>query len=119
MASLDILTRGHELQLGDPIADAEHATIAGYWRDVVGSDELQFPLRLARLKRSMRNHFDHEAALIKSAGATMCACHHGEHEALLRVCDRAAALQVRNFPRARSLLRSTFAKRFRRPGSIN
>lgn len=98
------------LALGHAVIDAEHASLTHLWHEAVQSTQIELPLRLARLKKRMTLHFAHELELIEKSGAVMCECHRSEHQTLLSVCDQVAALAAGNLPRARSLLRTKFAK---------
>lgn len=71
---------------------------------------MQFAFFIARLKKLMRRHFDHEAMLMEEAGGRMCECHSQEHQTLLALCDRASALSRGRWQRAKSLLRTELPK---------
>src|SRR5262249_13344823 len=55
-----------------------------------------------------------EAELIEAAGTPFCACHHEEHESMLRLCDQAYLLSDSNGRGARALLRATLPRLMRR-----
>ena len=99
--------------LGHEIIDFDHIAIAKGWFRAVHCEVIQFPFFVARLKKLMRGHFDHEAELMGLAGGSLCCCHRREHQALLEFCDEAAALNERNPRKAATLLRSQFPKLFR------
>jgi hemerythrin len=92
--------------LGHEVIDADHLAIADWWFRTVNCEPIQFEFFVARLKKLMQRHFDHEAMLMEEAGGRMCRCHNQEHEMLLALCDRARALGRSHWPRARSLLRT-------------
>ena len=104
---------GKQYVLGHEAIDDDHRVIADGWYRTVNCEQIQFPFLIARLKKLMRLHFDHEAALMHSAGGMLCECHRQEHQALLDVCDQAAALGAKNWRRAQSLLRRRFPKLIR------
>ncbi|MBZ0141184.1 MAG: hypothetical protein K8H87_15670 [Pseudorhodoplanes sp.] len=96
--------------LGHPVIDTEHAAIGEYWQEAVSCERLQLPLHLARLKRAMARHFDHEAEILaKTTGMSLCTRHRAEHSALLELCSEAALLYERDWRKAQSLLRNRFA----------
>ncbi len=99
--------------LGHTTIDDDHRAIAGAWQHVIHCEPLQFPFLIARLKKLMRMHFDHEAALMHSAGGMLCECHRMEHRAFLALCDEAAALSETNWRRTQSLLRNKLPKMIR------
>ena len=97
---------GRQHVLGHAMIDADHLAIADWWLRTVNCEPIQFEFFVARLRRLMQRHFDHEAMLMEEAGGRMCACHDHEHQMLLALCDRAWALGPAHWPRARSLLRT-------------
>ena len=97
---------GRHHLLGHAVIDADHLAIAEWWLRTVDCEPIQFEFFVARLKRLMQQHFDHEATLLEEAGGRMCGCHDREHQMLLALCDRARALGGAHWPRARSLLRT-------------
>ncbi|HEY1364063.1 MAG TPA: hypothetical protein VGF60_17615 [Xanthobacteraceae bacterium] len=101
---------GVQHRLGHVLIDSDHKEIADWWLRAVNCDQLQSAFFIARLKRLMRSHFDHEALLMQWAGGRLCECHKREHQLLLDVCDRAGALSRHNWPKAQSLLRSEMPK---------
>jgi len=96
--------------LGHSVIDCDHHAIADGWYRAVNCEPIQFPFLIARLKKLMRVHFDHEAALMHSAGGGLCDCHRMEHQALLDLCDQAAALSTKSWSKSQSLLRNRFPK---------
>jgi hemerythrin len=96
--------------LGHAAIDLDHRDIAECWEGAADCEPIELPFFLARLKRSMRRHFDREAALMLQAGGHLCECHQREHRTLLGLCDQAMAVTDRNWRRARSLLRNDLAK---------
>lgn len=100
--------------LGHDVIDGDHRAIADGWQRAVDCEQIQFPFLIARLKKLLRVHFDHEAALMSRAGGTLCRCHRNEHQLLLDVCDYADAHADANWRRAQSLLRNKFARLMRR-----
>jgi hemerythrin len=96
---------GRQHALGHEAIDSEHLAIADWWSRTVRCEPVQFAFFVARLKRLMRNHFDHEARLMEEAGGRMCACHSREHQMLLELCDQANTLGRDRWKKAQSLLR--------------
>lgn len=96
---------GHAL--GHTEIDAEHFAIADCWLEVTRCAPLALQFQIARLRKLMRNHFDHEAMLVNAAGSPFCSCHKREHEFLLSLCDKAYSLSRNNWRSARALLRGT------------
>ena len=92
--------------LGHALIDADHLAIADWWLRTVNCEPIQFVFFVARLRKLMQQHFDHEATLMEEAGGQMCRCHDQEHQRLLALCDRARALGRSHWPKARSLLRT-------------
>ncbi len=101
---------GRQQRLGHERIDADHLAIADWWLRTVKCEPIQFAFFMARLKKLMRQHFDHEAALMEEAGGRMCECHSREHQMLLELCDRASALSQTRWRKAQSLLRSELPK---------
>jgi hemerythrin len=99
--------------LGHASIDADHLAIADAWLRAVSCQPIQLPFLIARLRKLMKVHFDNEAALMHLAGGALCDCHRAEHQALLRLCDQAAAASSNNWRSAQSLLRRRFAKMMR------
>src|SRR5262249_13982438 len=96
---------GPRYMLGHDVIDSDHKAIADWWLRTVNCEAIQFSFFVARLKKLMRDHFDHETILIEWAGGRLCECHRREHQMLLHLCDRATALNRTNWRKARSLLR--------------
>src|SRR5262245_23064617 len=103
-----LLGRQHEV--GHDTIDFDHYAMAHCWSQAVTCEQLQFPFFIARLKKLMRTHFDHEAALMERAGGQLCECHRREHRMLLDVCEQAAAPGRQNWRKAQSLLRCRLPK---------
>lgn len=101
------------LLLGHPVIDSELADIGRHWFRAVSCEALELPLHLARLRRVMARHFDHEAELIAQTGRGLCAHHRADHKSLLDVCGEAAALCDLNMRKSRSIIRTTLAKMIR------
>ena len=101
---------GRQHVLGHEVIDSDHLGIADWWLQTVNCEPVQFAFFLARLKKLMRTHFDHEAELMEQAGGLMCPCHRQEHQMLLALCDEANALNRSHWRKARSLLRSRLPK---------
>ena len=99
------LIGGHHA-LGHAEIDLDHFAIAECWLRTMDCGALELPLRIARLRKSMRTHFDHEENLVEAAGATFCACHRREHDTLLGLCDDAYALSEHDWRGARAILRT-------------
>ncbi len=66
---------GRQHALGHDVIDTDHRTIANWWLRTVRCEPMQFAFFIARLKKLMRQHFDHEAVLMEEAGSRMCECH--------------------------------------------
>jgi len=99
--------------LGHEMIDVDHIAIGKSWFRATHCEVIEFPFFLARLKKMMKGHFDHEAELMGIAGGSLCCCHRREHQALLEFCDEAAALNERDPKKALALLRGKFPKLFR------
>jgi hemerythrin len=97
---------GCQHTLGHRLIDTDHMAIAHWWQRVVECDPLQSIFFIARLKKLMRDHFDHEVLLMARAGGRLCECHQKEHQQWIDVCDQAQALSGINWRKARSLLRT-------------
>ena len=97
---------GRQHTLGHEVIDADHRAIADWWLRAVNCEPIQLAFFVARLKKLMRDHFDHEAVLMEWAGGRLCECHRREHQMLLDLCDRVTALSPHNWRKARSLLRT-------------
>jgi hemerythrin len=106
-----LLAKVHEL--GHAEIDLDHHAMAECWDRVVNCAPIQFPFFMARFKKVMRDHFDHEAALLAHAGGHLWEAHRLEHRGLLELCDRASRLAERNCRKAQSLLRNELARMFR------
>jgi hemerythrin len=104
---------GRQHLLGHDVIDTDHLAIADWWLQTVRCEPVQFPFFLARLKKLMRTHFDHEVTLMEEAGGQMCACHRYEHQMFLALCDQASALSRTHWKKTQSLLRTKFPKLFR------
>lgn len=96
---------GRQHALGHERIDSEHLAIANWWSRTVGCEQVQFAFFVARLKKLMRDHFDHEAMLMREAGGSMCECHSGEHRMLLGLCDQASTISRFHWKKAQALLR--------------
>jgi hemerythrin len=103
-----LIGRAHVL--GHAVIDADHLAIGEWWLRTVSCEPIQFEFFIARLKRLMRQHFDHEVMLMEEAGGRMCKCHDQEHQMLLALCDRASVLGRSRWQKARSLLRTELPK---------
>ena len=101
---------GRQHFLGHEVIDSDHVAIADWWLQTVNCEPVQFAFFLARLKKLMRTHFDHEAELMEQAGGRMCPCHSQEHQMLLTLCDEANALNKSHCRKAQSLLRTKLPK---------
>lgn len=106
-----LINQNHSL--GHPAIDADHAVIGTLWLRAVSSGHLEFPLRVARLRKAMTGHFEHEAALLANAGRRLCPGHQEEHDLLLRMCTDALDLYRHDWRKTRSLLRNDFARKMR------
>jgi hemerythrin len=104
---------GKQYTLGHDTIDNDIRVIASGWLCAVNCEQIQFPFLIARLKKLMRVHFDHEATLMHSAGGTLCGCHRREHQTLLDMCDQAASLSSNSWQRTQSLLANKFPKLIR------
>lgn len=97
---------GRQHTLGHQLIDADHMTIANWWRRAVDCEPMQSAFFIARLKKLMREHFEHEALLMAQSGGRLCECHRKEHQEWIELCDAAQALSDNNWRKARSLLRT-------------
>jgi len=97
---------GQRHTLGHQVIDSDHMAIADWWQRAVKCEQVQSTFFIARLKKLMREHFDHEALLMEQAGGRLCECHRWEHQEWIELCDQAQALSRYNWKRARSLLRT-------------
>jgi hemerythrin len=104
---------GRQHALGHGVIDSDHLAIADWWQQTVRCQPIQFAFFIARLKKLMRIHFEHEAQLMQNAGGEMCACHRHEHQMLLDLCDQASALGRSNSTKAQSILRAKIPRLFR------
>lgn len=96
--------------LGHPAIDADHAAIGDLWLHAVQAGRLELPLHLARLKKALQKHFEHEAALLAKAGRSLCPGHQEEHNSLLKLCSEASNLCQYDWRKSRSLLRNKLAR---------
>lgn len=96
--------------LGHDAIDLDHAAITNHWFRTATCEEIQFPFFIARLKKLMIDHFEHEAALMESAGGNLCNCHRQEHQSLLDFCDEVRELSGRSWRKTQSLLRNRFPR---------
>jgi hemerythrin len=103
-----LIDRRH--MLGHDVIDSEHAAISNCWFYAVNCPPIEFPLRLARLKKLMAMHFEHESALLAQSGYALCRYHHNEHRMLLELCDQVMTSHERDWKKAQSLLQKKFAK---------
>ncbi len=101
---------GRQHVLGHDVIDSDHLAIADWWLQTVSCEPVQFAFFVARQKKLMRAHFDHEAVLMEEAGGRMCPCHSQEHQMLLALCDQANALSRCHWKKAQSLLRTKLPK---------
>jgi hemerythrin len=83
---------GRQHTLGHQLIDTDHMAIAHWWQRVVECDPVESTFFIARLKKLMRDHFDHEAFLMAQSGGRLCECHQKEHQQWIDVCDQAQAL---------------------------
>jgi hemerythrin len=97
---------GRQHTLGHQLIDTDHMAIAHWWQRVVQCDPVESTFFIARLKKLMRDHFDHEALLMAQSGGRLCECHQKEHQQWIDVCDQAQALSGISWRKARSLLRT-------------
>jgi len=91
--------------LGHDVIDSEHRAIGDWWQRTIRCEPVEFAFFLARLKKLMGMHFDHEAMLMQAAGGRMCECHYEEHRVLLALCEEAGVLSLGHWRKAQSLLR--------------
>jgi hemerythrin len=99
--------------LGHAEIDSDHFAIADYWLQLTQCEPIAVSFHIARLRKRMRSHFNHEAALVEAIGAPFPHAHHGEHNAMLRLCDEAYELSDRDRRAARALLRSRLPRLMR------
>ena len=50
---------GKHLLLGHEAIDLDHKAIASCWYKAAQCQEIEFPLLIGRLKKTMQSHFDH------------------------------------------------------------
>ncbi|MGE3146260.1 MAG: hypothetical protein AB7K35_11800 [Pseudorhodoplanes sp.] len=111
-----IITRpliGNRHALGHAEIDADHFAIANWWMRATQCAPIALPFHIAGLRKSMRDHFGRESALVEASGVSFCACHRNEHNVLLELCDDAYALTARNLRSARALLRNKLPRLMR------
>lgn len=101
---------GRQHVLGHDVIDADHFALADWWQRTARCEPIQFAFFMARLKKLMRTHFDHEALLVRQAGGRMCECHNQEHLMLLTLCDQVSVLGCSHRKKAQSLLRTELPK---------
>lgn len=106
-----LIGKNHEV--GHSAIDADHQEIAECWRRAVSCEPIQLPFFVAYLKKSMKNHFERETALLERAGAQLWGRHREQHDMLLDLCDQANALCRSDWQKAQSLLRYRVAKLMR------
>lgn len=99
--------------LGHPAIDSDHAIIGELWLHAVDASQLEMPLHLARLRKSLKRHFEHEAALLAEVGQSLCRGHQAEHDALLQLCSEASDICGQDWRKSRSLLRNRLAHMLR------
>lgn len=99
--------------LGHAEIDSDHFAIADYWLQLTQCEPIAIAFHIARLRKRMRNHFNHEAALVEAAGRRLWQDHKGEHDEMLRLCDEAYELSAQNRRAARALLRSRLPRMMR------
>ena len=99
-------------RLGRDVIDSELVALSSCWLHAVNSVPLEFPLRMARLKKLMRMHFDHESALLAELGYALCRYHRNEHRMLLKLCDQILTFHERDWKKAQSLLKRKFSSYF-------
>jgi hemerythrin len=104
---------GRQHLLGHDAIDTDHLAIADWWSRTVGCAPIEFESFTARLKKLMRQHFDHEAMLTAEAGGRICECHSHEHQTMLALYDRASTVSRCHWRRARTLQRWELPKLFR------
>ena len=95
-------------RLGHDAIDADHVEISDYWFQAVNCQPIQFPFLIARMKKSMINHFAREDAIMARVDAALCSCHRHEHDMLVGLCDRAARLSKYDWRATQRLLRDEF-----------
>jgi hemerythrin len=100
-------------RLGHDVIDSELVALSNCWLHAVNCAPMEFPLRMARLKKLMLMHFDHESALLAELGYALCRYHHNEHRMLLEMCDQISTFHERDWKKAQSLLKKKFPELFR------
>ena len=93
---------GDSHALGHPQIDMEHFAISDCWSQAIRAEPIGLQLTIARLRKVMHGHFDHEAKLIEAAGTPFCGCHRDEHDEMIGLCDDAYALATRDWRASRS-----------------
>lgn len=82
--------------LGHPEIDFDHFAIADCWLRTMRAEPVALPLHIARLRKLMLRHFEHEANLVEATGTRFCLCHRREHDAMLSLCEDAYEMSYRN-----------------------
>ena len=103
--SIDQPLIGARHALGHTDIDAEHFAIADCWKAATHCEPIALPFLVARLRRAMRTHFTHEAALVEAVGTHFCSCHRDEHDVMLELCEEAYGLAERDIRASRARLR--------------
>ena len=72
------------LRLGFGAMDATHREFGERIDALMKADDASIPRALGALAEHLRSHFDEEREWMESTGFPSAACHHEEHEAVLR-----------------------------------
>ena len=104
---------GKNHTLGHTQIDSDHFAIADWWMKVTLCQPIALPFHIAGLRRTMRGHFNREAALVEATGTPFCCGHHREHDTMLELCDEAYELSARSLRKARAVLRDKLPRLMR------
>src|SRR5271157_105001 len=87
--------------LGHEIIDSDNVAISNCWLRAAYCDSIELPFQIARLRKLLQTHFNHEAALIEAIAEKLCVAHRQEHQSLLDLCDESYLLSGQIWKRAR------------------
>ncbi len=99
--------------LGHAVIDRDNAAISDVWIRAAVCDPVELPFQIARLRKLLRTHFHHEAALVEAIAVELCGPHRQEHQRLIDLCSEAYGLAGDAWRQSRLLLRRDFARLYR------
>ncbi len=99
--------------LGHAVIDGDNAAISDVWIRAAVCDPVELPFQIARLRKLLRTHFHHEAALVETIAVELCGPHRQEHQRLIDLCSEAYGLAGDAWRQSRLLLRRDFARLYR------